>query len=59
MDQKPKADEQPTGLECPSCGCRDLRVYYTRPRSYGILRVRICRHCGRKMTTRETLPKAA
>lgn len=48
--------EQPKGLECPSCGCRDLRVYYTRPRHKYILRVRLCRHCGRKIATRETLP---
>jgi len=44
------------GLECPRCGCRHLRVLYTR-RAWGgrILRRRECRHCGRRMTTYETL----
>jgi len=44
-----------TGLECPRCGCRDLRAYYTRPRGDHILRKRICRHCGREVITRERI----
>ncbi len=43
------------GLECPTCGCRDLRVRYTRQRSKYIWRVRTCRHCGRRVATRETI----
>lgn len=41
------------GLCCPRCGCRHLPVLYTRPRTNHILRVRRCRHCGRRVTTRE------
>ena len=42
------------GLECRGCGCRDLRVLYTRYRAGVIVRVRSCRHCGRRLVTRET-----
>lgn len=42
------------GLRCPTCHCRDLRVYRTvRLRGDRIRRVRICRHCGRRMVTTE------
>lgn len=41
------------GLECPRCGCRHFRVIYTQPRNGFILRRRECRHCGRRVTTRE------
>ncbi len=47
------ACQSPRGLICPRCGCRHLLVHYTRPRVGYILRVRLCRHCGRKMATRE------
>lgn len=48
------AEEPELGLACRNCGCRDLRVYYTRPKENGIvLRVRICRNCGLKKTTME------
>ena len=42
------------GLECRGCGCRELRVLYTRYRAGSIVRVRACRHCGRRLVTRET-----
>ena len=42
------------GLECPGCGCRHLPVTYTRPKPGGrIMRVRNCRHCGRRVVTFE------
>jgi len=41
------------GLSCPKCGCKDLRVFYTRRRQNYILRVRYCRYCGRRILTRE------
>lgn len=41
------------GLACPRCGCRHLPVVYTRPKPGHILRVRECRHCGKRMSTRE------
>jgi len=44
----------PRGLECRGCGCGDLRVLYTRYRAGSIVRVRACRHCGRRLVTRET-----
>jgi len=42
------------GIECPSCGCMNFRVLYTR-RSIGgrILRRRECRNCERRVTTYE------
>jgi len=42
------------GIECPRCGCRHLRVIYTRRAIGGrIMRRRECRNCGRRMTTYE------
>jgi transcriptional regulator NrdR family protein len=41
------------GIECPRCGCRHFRVVYTRPRNNAIVRLRECRHCGRRVLTRE------
>jgi hypothetical protein len=42
------------GLECRACGCRHFEVLYTRPRPGGIMRVRQCRHGGKRLVTRET-----
>ena len=41
------------GLVCRKCGCRDFRVYYTRQRKTCVFRVKICRHCGFKISTTE------
>lgn len=42
------------GLRCPSCGCPELPVLYTRKSLKGIIqRVRRCRHCNRRIITRE------
>lgn len=46
----PKAE---AGIACPRCGCRHLPVYYVRRRRGYVLRVRLCRHCGRRLATRE------
>lgn len=46
-------DPERRGLICPRCGCRHLPVVYTRPKVGGILRVRQCRHCGKRISTRE------
>lgn len=53
---RPQATEgQRQGICCRTCGCRDLRVVYTRQRPDGkIRRRRECRHCGRRVTTYET-----
>jgi transcriptional regulator NrdR family protein len=48
----PKPAEK-RGLICPKCGCADLRVMYTRHRVGVVLRARDCRHCGRRIITRE------
>jgi transcriptional regulator NrdR family protein len=49
-----KSHEGQRGLECRVCGCKHLRVVYTRSRSEGkLVRRRECRHCGTRMTTCE------
>lgn len=55
--RKPKPDgkDGPRGLSCPKCGCRHLPVWYTRPRRGYTLRVRSCRNCGHRVTTRERI----
>ena len=47
----PKADH---GLQCRACGCRHLRVVYTR-KAWGnqIIRRRECRNCGKRVSTLE------
>ncbi|HVT79154.1 MAG TPA: hypothetical protein VHM90_00740 [Phycisphaerae bacterium] len=46
--------ETSKGLVCRACGCRHFRVLYTRRASEDrVLRRRICRHCGRRITTYE------
>jgi transcriptional regulator NrdR family protein len=53
-NQKDRKAEDQKGLECRHCGCRHLRVVYTRPAWGGrIMRRRECRNCGRRMTTWE------
>lgn len=47
--------ERDQGLECPRCGCRHLPVLYTRHRTKKIVRVRQCRHCGRRVITYEAI----
>jgi len=48
-------DGQKAGLVCRACGCQHFRVVYVRPLPNGVvLRRRECRHCGKRMTTRET-----
>lgn len=50
----PKRDSDSVGITCPRCGCADLRVYYTRRKANGtIMRSRECRHCGRRVVTKE------
>lgn len=50
----PEPPSEKRGLECPTCGCRELRVVYTRRALGGrLVRRRECRHCGRRITTSE------
>jgi transcription elongation factor Elf1 len=47
------ADRLDRGIECLRCGCRHFWVVYTRPRNNVIVRLRECRHCGKRLLTRE------
>ena len=51
--QERKRDRR--GLACPRCNCRHLPVLYTRQRVRRIVRVRQCRHCGRRIITYESI----
>jgi hypothetical protein len=51
-------DEEPVkrgAIMCDGCGCYDTRVYRTvnDEERRVVRRVRVCRHCGRKILTRE------
>lgn len=51
------------GIECPNCGCSHLLsedgkpwdVTKSVPQSGFIVRKRVCRNCGKKVTTRERI----
>lgn len=43
------------GLACPQCGCSDLRASYRRPFKGGFRRVRVCRNCGHRVMTFESI----
>jgi len=49
-DEKQQKD---VGLECRNCGCRHFSVEGTRIANRQIVRYRICKNCGQRMTTRE------
>jgi len=53
-DQHANDAGDPGGLVCRACGCRHFRVVYVKRIAAGLLRVRECRHCGKRMRTRET-----
>jgi transcription elongation factor Elf1 len=42
-------------MECPNCGCCDLRAVKTVQLKHAVRRIRVCRHCGRRMTSVEQL----
>ncbi len=42
-----------SGLECPLCGCADLRVSHTRKCRGRIRRRRVCQHCFEGFWTTE------
>ena len=54
-DQNQKPNRGGVGLACPACGYRHLPVWYTRQKPGHVLRVRVCRHCGKRIPTRERL----
>lgn len=47
------AGNNPPGLVCHNCGCRDFRVARVKPKQNRIQRKRICRHCGTPKVTFE------
>ncbi len=52
---RPARDE--LGISCPRCGCRHFRTTHTEPLRDGRVRRRkVCRHCGRKVVTFESVP---
>lgn len=55
----PPTKPEPAGLACPKCGCHHFEVERTKPMVGRIMRRRVCRHCGRKVTTYEKLQGAA
>lgn len=45
------------GIRCPKCGCRHFYTTHTeRLKNNRIRRRKICRNCGRRIVTIETLP---
>jgi len=55
MTEDPYAADD--GMHCPQCNCADLRAYYTRREEKRVRRVRICRHCGTRVQTFETIDR--
>jgi hypothetical protein len=47
------APDAPKGILCRGCGGSHMSVSYTRPRRNQIMRVRVCRFCGKRHITRE------
>ncbi|NIP26657.1 MAG: hypothetical protein GWN94_19800 [Phycisphaerae bacterium] len=53
------------GLKCPKCGCADFRTEDGRPWKTvttvpipgAVRRYKICRHCGKRIRTKETIEK--
>ena len=43
------------GLVCRNCGCQHFRVIYLRRLIGVVVRCRECRHCGKRLRTRETI----
>lgn len=42
------------GIQCPRCGCRDLHVANTIMQLGRVIRYRQCRHCGKRIRTKES-----
>lgn len=50
------AMRQQQGIKCPDCHCRHFwKVYDTTPKGIALKRVRVCRNCGREVTTWERI----
>ena len=54
MANEPKNSETKfQSLECPRCGCRHMYTVETKSTPHRIIRIRQCRHCGRRIKTYE------
>jgi len=53
MNENKENAEKNIGLECRSCGCRHFTVQGTRIANKQIIRYRLCRNCGIRLTTVE------
>lgn len=52
-EETPKPER---GIACPKCGCRHLLTTNTERLSNGRIRRRkVCRHCGKKLVTTESV----
>jgi DNA-directed RNA polymerase subunit RPC12/RpoP len=52
---RPERSQRLEGVRCPDCNCAHLPTLYTRHQGNTTTRVRVCRHCGRRIVTRERL----
>lgn len=44
------------GIKCPDCGCRHFwKTYESRPEGGTVFRIKECRHCGKRIKTRERI----
>jgi len=57
-DRETVGPQYAEGVRCPECGCGHWRVLKTRKGPGTIVRRRECRHCGRRLTTREKVTEA-
>jgi hypothetical protein len=55
MNEPIRPADPPNGIRCPQCHCRHLPALYTRRVGNTMIRVRRCRHCGRRIQTREEI----
>jgi C4-type Zn-finger protein len=42
-------------MECPNCGCHQFDTISTTRNNNYIRRRKVCRHCGRKVSTAEAI----
>ena len=47
--------DKDVSIRCPQCHCRHFLVVWVRHHVNKIVRRRECRHCGKQITTSETI----
>lgn len=53
--ERATAEDKPRGIECRKCGCAHMPVQATRRKRGYVLRIRVCRNCGKRHLSRERL----